>query len=237
MSSACERFRQLGRMLCWGSKTTVVMFWAFFDESGWHARRDLGGRLLKLTVGGCLGSFESWEGFALEWASALEAMGLSHFHMADFEARQPPYDKWTADQRKDRLNALLGILASKDRYAYSYTNYMRPTDNTSSIYERCAHDLLVDLAHYSEEFAIVFAHHPEFGRHSELLNAMVKRGYGTLIRTITIAQPIDTCPLQGADIIAYECSREERDLAIPRRYPLLRLHELGMVFRLCSAVD
>jgi hypothetical protein len=232
-----SHFTELGRMLGWGSRTKVMTLWAFFDESGWHAPRDEGGRLRKLTVGGCLASFESWEAFSLEWSSALAAMGLSHFHMADFEARQPPYDTWAGDQRKYRLNVLLGILGGKDRYAYSYTNYMRTTDNTSSIYERCAHDLLVDLSMYDEEFAIVFAHHPEFGRHTQLLDFLLNQGLGKTIKSLSIALPADTCPLQAADIVAYESSREERDIVIPRRYPLWRLHQLGMVFRFCSAVE
>jgi hypothetical protein len=68
------------------------MLWAFFDESGWHASREEGGRLKKLTVGGCIASFDSWECLSLEWSSALAAMNLPCFHMADFENRQPPHD-------------------------------------------------------------------------------------------------------------------------------------------------
>jgi hypothetical protein len=30
--------------------------------------------------------------------------------MADFEAKQPPYDHWTEDERKNRLNTLLTII-------------------------------------------------------------------------------------------------------------------------------
>jgi hypothetical protein len=76
------------------------MLWAYFDESGWHAPRDAGGRLKKLTVGGCTASFESWECLSLNWSSAIAAMKLSCFHMADFEARQPPYGHWTEVERK-----------------------------------------------------------------------------------------------------------------------------------------
>lgn len=212
------------------------MLWAYFDESGWRAPRDAGGRLKKLTVGGCIASFESWECLSLHWSSALTAMKLPYFHMADFKSKQSPYDHWTKDERKNRLNTLLTIIGGPDRHCYSFTNIARPDDTTSSIYERCAHDVLLELSMFGEEFAVVFAHHPEFGRHTELLDLMLKYGIGGTIRSCTVARPIDACPLQAADLVAYEMSKEERDTLIPTRYPLLRLQELGSTFRFCSAV-
>ena len=215
-----------------------MTLWAYFDESGWHAPRDEGGRLRKLTVGGCISTFESWECFSLEWADAIAKMDLPYFHMADFEARKrPPYNTWTDDQRKNRLNALLNILGSKERHCYGFTNLARPNDTTSSIYERCAHDLLIELSMYDEQFAVIFAHHPEYGRHTQLLDLLIKYGMGKTIRSCTIMLPADTCPLQAADIVAYEISREERELLIPTRYPLKRLQELGCTFRLSAAVE
>ncbi len=212
------------------------MLWAFFDESGWHAKSAQGGGLKKLTVGGCIATFESWEGLSLEWSAALATMNLPCFHMTDFEARKPPYDIWTDQQRKDRLNILLGILGGKDRHCYGFTNYARPGDTTSSIYERCAHDLLLELGLFDEEFAVVFAHHPEYGRHDQLFGLLREHGMGKAIKSLSIAMPADTCPLQAADIIAYEIRCEERDELIPMRYPLRKIQELGATFRFVSAV-
>jgi hypothetical protein len=212
------------------------MLWGFFDESGWHAPRDKGGGLLKLTVGGCLASFDSWECLSMAWASALEAIGIRCFHMKDFEARKSPYAGWGRKQREDRLNRLLEIIGAKDRHCYSFTNYWREDDKTSSIYERCAHDMLVELSMYDETFSLVFAHHPEFGRHSQLLDVLKKHGFGTTISSLSVATPTNTCPLQVADLIAYETSREERQTHRPR-YPLERLQQLGCTFRLGSAVE
>jgi hypothetical protein len=214
------------------------MLWAYFDESGWHAKPSEGGGLKKLTVGGCVATFESWECLSAEWASAIAAMGIPCFHMKDFEARRPPYDVWSNDQRKDRLNILLGILGAKGRHCYGFTNYARPGDTTSSIYERCAHDLLLELGTmYDDEFAIVFSHHPEFGRHTELLDLLLKHGMGKQIRSLTVAMPIDTCPLQAADIIAYEIRAEEREESVSMRYPLRRIQELGATFRFSGSAD
>jgi hypothetical protein len=213
----------------------ILMVWGFFDESGWHAKSS--GKLLKLTVGGCFATFESWECLSAEWASAITAMGISCFHMADFQARRPPYNTWTEPQREDRLNVLLGILGAKDRHCYGFTNYARPGDTTASLYERCAHDMFVELSMYDEEFSIVFAHHPEFGRYAALLDPMLKYGAAKTIRSVTVALPVDTCPLQAADIIAYEIRCQEREELIPMRYPLRRLQELGATFRLVSAAE
>jgi hypothetical protein len=107
----------------------------------------------------------------------------------------------------------------------------------SSIYERCAGDLLLELGNlYDDEFAIVFAHHPEFNRHSLLIDAMLNHGMGKQIRSCTVARPADVCALQVADIVAYEICREEREIGI-RRYPLQRLSALGCTFRISSAIE
>jgi hypothetical protein len=181
------------------------MLWAYFDESGWHPN---GGALAKLTVGGCIASFETWEALSLNWASAIENMGIPYFHMTDFEARQRPYENWT-----------------------------REGEETVDVYKRCAHDVLLELGLYEDEFAIVFAHHPEFAAYSPLHQMLMQWGAGKQIKNVTIGQPLDLCPLQAADIVAYEIRCQEREELRPMRYPMKRLHELGCTFRLASAVE
>ena len=210
-----DRFFQLARALGWEAHTGILMLWAYFDESGIHAPD---GSLTKLTVGGMIASFESWERLSSRWSRALAAMDLPYFHMAHFQARKPPYSNWTEEERRDRLNTLLEIIGEPDRHGYGFTNIARGGDTTRSLYERCAHDLLLKFGTmYDDEFAVVFAHHPEFGRHIELLNRMVEHGMGKQIRSCSIAKPKDIPPLQAADIIAYEMAREERDVPIPHR--------------------
>jgi hypothetical protein len=234
VSNTHDRFLQLGCTLGWKADTSVLMLWAYFDESGWHAPN---GSLRKLTLGGCIASFESWERLSQRWSSALKMMNLPCFHMAHFEARKSPYSDWTDDERKSRLNTFLEILGEPERYCFGFTNLARPDDTTSSIYKRCAHDLLLELAMFDDEFAVVFARHPEFARQNELLGLLQEYGMGEKIRSCTVAKPIDLCPLQAADVIAYEVSRFEREVLIPRRYPLRRIQELGATFRFVSAVE
>jgi hypothetical protein len=210
------------------------MLWAFFDESGQHGPD---GRLLKLTVGGCIARFEEWECMSLAWSMALDKMAIPMFHMKDFEARRRCFDKWTHQQRTDRLNILLDIIASFKPACWGFTNLARENDNTASIYERCVHDLLVEFGMYDEEFSVVAAEHPEYRRHSQLHQLLLKYGMSTQIKSIKRANPIDTCPLQAADVIAYEISHGERLDGRPMRYPLKRLGELGCPFRFASAVE
>jgi hypothetical protein len=236
VSNAHDRFLQLARMLGWGARTGILMLWvAYFDESGLPGPD---GSLTKLTIGGAIASLESWERLSLRWFRALAAMNLPCFHMSHFQARKPPYSSWTEAERRDRLNTLLEIIGEPGRHCYGFTNIARPDETTQSLYERCARDLLLEFGNkYEDEFAVVFAHHPEFARHVGLLNQMIEHGMGGKIRSCTIAKPIDTLPLQAADIIAYEIAREEREVKPPERYPLRRIRELGATFKLVSAAD
>jgi hypothetical protein len=231
MVSTGPRNGTAGRL---GARQGIVMLWAFFDESGWHPT---GGKLAKLTVAGCIASFETWEVLSMNWADAIAKMGIGCFHMTDFEARVSPYESWTDTERKSRLNSLLNIIGEAKPACCGFTNLARPCDTTETIYKRCAHDVLLGLGLYEEEFAIVFAHHPEFAAYSPLHEMLMQYGYGKQIRSVAIGYPIDWCPLQTADIVAFELRCEEREELRPQRYPLRRLHQLGCTFRSSSAVE
>jgi hypothetical protein len=214
-----------------------MTLWAFFDESGWHPT---GGKLAKLTVGGCIASCEAWESLTMDWSAALAEMGIDMFHMTDFEKRnppQPPFENWTDQQRKDRLNRLLEIIGMVKPVCCGFTNLARPGDDTESIYKRCAHDVLLKLGQYEDEFAIVFAHHPEFADYSSLHKMLMQYGHSKRIKSCTIGYPIDMCPLQAADIVAYEIRCEEREEVRQQRYPLRRLAELGCTFMVSASLD
>jgi hypothetical protein len=229
-----SHFSEIGQALGWSHGSKIVTLWAYFDESGLHSD---GGKLSKLTIGGCIASFEAWEGLSASWASAIAGIGIPEFHMTDFEARVPPYKDWTNDVRQARLNVLLDIIGAAKPNCVGFTNWVRPGEDTAAIYKRCAQDVLLELGLYDDDFAIVFAHHPEFAGYDPLLQTLMKHDYGKSIRSVMIGKPIDMCPLQAADLVAFEIRCQERDDGRPQRYPLKRLSELGCTFRLSSAVD
>jgi hypothetical protein len=226
-------FGQLGGMLGWSSRTRVAMLWCFFDESGEFAKGAHGKRsLARLTIGGCVATYESWEIFSMKWAQILASIGLPMFHMADFESRIPsPYADWTDLERRDRLNMFLATIAEHAKDCFGFTNSVRPGDTVSSIYKRCAEDVIMFLNGLDDDIAIVFAHHPEYGAQKKLTDLIVRHTMAAKVRSCTIARPIDNCPLQAADIVAYETAREQRMETRKRRYPIKRLEELGCRFR------
>lgn len=193
-----SHFTELGRMLGWGSWTKIMTLWAFMDESGLHKT---GGALVKLTVGGCIAEFEAWEGLAAYWASYLQMWHLKMFRMSRFEKQNPPhqdYASWTEQDRRNRLNMLLDLIAHAHVHCFGFTNYFRNGDTTESIYQRCAHDVLLTLGRYEEKMGIVFAIHPEYGRHNMRLSELVKHGYGDNIISCTVANPSACMPTSGS---------------------------------------
>ena len=207
------------------------MMYGFFDESGVHATK--GDRLLKLSVGGCLAPDNKWAALSTDWSIALQQMDILVFHMAAFESRRRPFHLWDSDQRKSHLNRFLDLIGECKPYCFGFTNEIRQGEQFEAIYERCASDVMTFLcnANVEDDIALTFAHHPEYGRHSPLYELINSYASGSRVKSVDVARPIDTCPLQVADIVAYEVSRMQRDQLRPERYPLKRLCSLGCLFR------
>jgi hypothetical protein len=81
----------------------------YYDESGEYGPR---GKLLNMSIGGCVASDEEWQAFNKAWQSTLEAEGLTQFHMTDFERWTHPFDFKLPDGSRDieRHNRLLNDL-------------------------------------------------------------------------------------------------------------------------------
>jgi hypothetical protein len=233
--------REIARMSGWCGRA-VGMLWGYFDESGEH---DKSGRLVKLTIGGALARPEVWEAFSLEWAALLESAGLKVFHMTDFEAYQADFKNWTSAQHQDFLGTALDIVGRHLRwpngYLLGFTNAVRVGAPFKDTYESGLVDAVMFAANASayqltEPIALVFARHPEFRLSRieevyELINLCDARLQG-----VTVSEPVTVCPLQLADLIAFEirCMEREGELR-PTRYPLRRLQQLGCLFRFSAA--
>jgi hypothetical protein len=232
-----SHFSELAQMLCWRPKDNIMTLWAYFDESGWHPTS---GKLAKLTVGGCIASCEAWKGRDLDWMAALAEMGIDMFRMSAFAKKdppQPPFENWTDQQRKDRLNRLPETIGAVKPVCCGFTNLARPGDDTASIYKRCAEDVLLKLGQFEDDFAIVFAYHPEFAAYSPLHQMLMQYGHSKRIKSCTIGYPVDMCPLQAADIVAYEIRCVEREEVRRQRHPLKLLEDLGCSFMVYASAD
>jgi hypothetical protein len=202
------------------------MLWAYFDESGEH---DQSGALTRLTVGGAVAPLEEWEALSLRWSALLEKFGLPFFHMTDFEARKPPFHELT---NPDRLALLSGLLDIAVEHASEFVGFIgQPESGKAALvdaYEtglaKATREMAIDMHLSGQQLTVVFARHTEFsaeriGRWFDLWadadNSLVFGGVGN---------PNDLCPLQVADIVAYEISRDARSVRPEKtRYPFARL--------------
>jgi hypothetical protein len=214
---------ELGRGMGWHAGTVLAMLWMYLDESGEHARD---GSLVSLVLGGGIASFPSWEALSSEWASILESFEIPMFHMADFEARQKPFDGWGEDRRRSLLSRLLDI-------AVEYVPLFFGTidkSNKPGVRARYRANLAKTIkemwigAHNSgEAITVVFSAHRDMpaefmGRAFDFWNKEGDLTFGGF------ADPIRACPLQVADIVAYEFCRAARSVRPAKtRYPLERL--------------
>jgi hypothetical protein len=70
---------ELGTLLGWRSGTLVWMLYGFFDESGEHRA----GRLIRLTIGGGLAAFDTWQALEKDWTKILANHNIETFHASD----------------------------------------------------------------------------------------------------------------------------------------------------------
>ena len=130
-SVAQNPLKALAMSLCWKPAETLFVVQAYYDESGEYDRT---GRLLAMSMGGCISSLSKWDGFEQAWNAVLRSEGLEWFHMADFEAWQAPFDFRLADGTRDNerhrrlLNNLLDLLLNHTECFYGFTARFIPDD-------------------------------------------------------------------------------------------------------------
>jgi hypothetical protein len=96
----------------WGANTGVsfIMLCGYFDESGEHRN----GKLVRMSVAGCIADVDLWRPFCQEWQSTLDTNQIETFHAQEFFARKigrsNPYFGWTDARRKNYLDALVGSM-------------------------------------------------------------------------------------------------------------------------------
>jgi hypothetical protein len=172
-------------------------------------------------------------GVRLNWAAALDAGGIHVFHMTDFEANQGEFRRWRErpDDRRRLLNSLLDTIIE---FIPEFVGFSELVPSGSAGFREAYETNLVsmlDNTSFQTEPAIVLARHDNYGptRIAEVVEA-AERAFafkGFKIRTWTVGSPTEFCPLQAADLVAYEIARygREKELGRPMRYPLRRLHE------------
>jgi hypothetical protein len=240
-------FDEIGIGLGWQAETVIAMLWLYLDESGEH---NADGTLRRLTFGGGVAPFEAWAALALDWAAILESFNISMFHMTDFERWKPPFDFLLPNGERDheKHNRLLSMLLDTMlKYVPAFWGVVdqpfnedggrRFQDHYQSNLAKATKDLWVTSSISGMPITVVFARHNQYsaqriGRFFDLWKKQI--GDSGHLEFGGIGNPETICPLQVADIVAYEFSRATRDKQPETmRYPLRRLKNEA---RVCSLV-
>jgi hypothetical protein len=188
---------ELGSLLGWQSGTLVWMLYGFFDESGEHAD----GRLIRLTIGGGLATFDTWQALTKDWITVIANHNIEMFHAAD-----------------DKNNELLmqDIYRAIDKYPVWMfgTTHVGQNESTSfkGAYGAGVIEMLKMVHRQAEaerdEFQIVFAEHKDFrigriAKYCEKLKLQLP-----LLNGWSSSRPQTCRPLQLSDLVAHavKCS-------------------------------
>jgi hypothetical protein len=106
---------------------------AYFDASGNRQQP-------ALTVLGFVSEVGRWKEFEFAWKKILRAESLTYFHMTDFVARKPPFDKWPDDEsgkaRRDRFfRSLLGAVTGKTERGFSVMLPIQEYESANRVYQ------------------------------------------------------------------------------------------------------
>jgi hypothetical protein len=244
LASAIFPFSSKGKLM--------LMLTGYFDESG-HSQDPV---CQVAGMAGFVAPAAHWEVFETEWKNALTNAGLERaFHMKEFAHSTGQFASWKGkeDQRRMLMKCLIkiiqdtqampiGVVVSleafkslteeqqagfKDPYYLAFQHCTRGA-STEGMYELSP----------DERVAMVYALNSEFGTErglAEQLWHFVKRhyDYGWRLGTYASATPEDLCPLQAADLFAYElCHEFENRIKRPdhrMRWPLrtiIRMSEI-----------
>jgi hypothetical protein len=195
-------------------------------NSGEHDRE--GGHQKSLVLGGGIAQFSDWEALSLDWAGTLESFAIPAFHMADFEARAKSFEGWPESRRRALLGGLLditvrhiplffGTIDKGDKPGFRARYHANLAKTITTMWPAARNS--------GEAITVVFAAHEEIraelmGRAFDFWNREGILTFGGF------ADPVRVCPLQVADIVAYELCRAARSVRPAQtRYPLKRLKE------------
>jgi hypothetical protein len=198
------------------------MVWAYYDESGEYES----GKLINMSIGGCVSRLEKWQEFGLRWHATLDAEGLTAFHMTDFEAWAPPFNfkRGNGDRNKERhnrlLNQLLGLMLDHVEGFYGYgavSKYQGHKVTHRNGMEDCIGGAVKDVVlrvweTYEEPINLVFGKQNHFP--PEWVNKYVAfYDYGGAkgrVGSVSHAETLRVPQLQAADVLAYEIARWQR---------------------------
>ena len=203
------------------------MLAGYFDETG-HADDPV---LHFAGMAGFVASTGAWVTFEDQWQDTLKnAKLLEPFHMKDFAHSRGQFESWKGDENERRalLARLLQIIcetrATPIGAAVSLRDFESLTDAQQGsfknpyyvCFQTCTRGAAITaiFEESRERVSTVYATHKEFGTNkdglAEQLWLMIKKYYdhGNRLDSYGTASPAEMCPLQAADLFAYELCHE-----------------------------
>jgi hypothetical protein len=200
----------------------ILILAGYFDESGTHDAA------AAISVAGYLSTPERWEVFEQEWKKALDDFVIPFFHMADFANNAPPYyNTWTPEQKLERFDRLAKIINDhiliSVGYSFSVPRYRAIFSAGAKragggAYGVAANCCFMEAAKFIKEslnpeaWVRYFFESGAQGAGEILKNFQLnvrtpqqKEHYRTL--ALSFEDKREFCPLQAADILAYELYR------------------------------
>jgi len=211
------------RKLLWMAKN----FTSYMDETG-HPDDP---KLEYVGMAGFVAPFAAWEIFEESWSDLLRNAGLSEpFHMKDFAHSQGQFKSWKGKEELRRaflgravnlivetgatpLGAIVSVSGFKSLTAAQQCCYVSPY---YIAFQDCTHGAGIEAMYEAPEetVAMVYSYQSEYGTnnggHAEQLWHAIKklRDIGNRMGSYASSTPEALCPLQAADLFAYELSHE-----------------------------
>ena len=195
----------------------MVDFAAYFDESGTHEGSEA------VAVAGYLSTPDLWQKFEVEWRKTLAEFGIDFFHMTDFAARRQQFAGWPEEKRRACLSKLIDIT---NRHVIASVGTVIPVRDYQAAFSKKADNFVggpygvAAMACFSEvakTFNLIGVH----GQVAYVFETGA-RGSGQVHKAFTwleqnpgskaemrllalsFQNKREYCPLQAADILAYE---------------------------------
>lgn len=212
------------------------MMQAYFDESGTHHGSPV------VCVAGYLFSEQQALHIDREWAEALRDFGISHFHAVDCAHGKKEFSLLTKQRSTDLLVRLIGIIKRRAEFGVAVT--VSETDfgqldapgvwGAGGPYVICAAQVLSAVVAWADKFQYrgKISYFFERGhRHQEITNRVIRQfsaspNLESALRywSHTFEQKKTIRPLQAADLLAYEWTKELIRINVPQntRRPMRR---------------
>ena len=192
----------------------------YFDESYNHAPEPF-----VYTIAGYLSKDSEWRRFRKEWHRILAKENIEYFHMVDFQACKPPYGDWSKEKRIKFLQSLHKTIHRRVERSFATTVNIEDFESLTSEQKEvlgnphvfAAVNCMKMIGFWTgmnvryDPISYVFEQGSRHDKHlRRLFNEELRDEDRNFFRvgSFELADKRVKSPLQAADILAYETTKE-----------------------------